>query len=366
MRLGGSMMSPLGILRAGNTPDSARLNAIKKETLFQFPSPSASELGAMLELPDTDMLVSSFGHCQPMRNLTPSLEATVSCMPGQGGRSVPVSQIFPEDISDLARIGGLRSSPLRPKKKNERKGGRDPAALAPNMTNDMFLGVGGSVDSTPLSATTMPSERTPPAVPQSMVSQLSCRYCCKVFKKAGRLLTHERKHTGERPYSCTECTKSFRDAAALEGHIARQHREQPFHCKTCSKGFSSKRQLMIHGRVHSGEKPFQCVVCDRRFSQEGNLHTHIRRHMVNFGLDPVTDDLGAEVPGHKLCRLCGTTIKDEAELKNHVKYHIRAGDLTKLQDNMSGSSWTYEMDYEGRHGSMASLADDSDRRDSMD
>ena len=93
----------------------------------------------------------------------------------------------------------------------------------------------------------------------------------QVFKKAGRLLTHERKHTGERPFSCTECTKSFRDSAALEGHIARQHRTQPYHCTTCSKGFSSQRQLKIHARVHSGEKPFNCAVCHRKFSQEGTV-----------------------------------------------------------------------------------------------
>jgi hypothetical protein len=366
-------MSPLqlGMLRSSNTPDSARLVAIKKETLFQFPSPSASELGAMLDISDADMLVPTFGHCHPMRNLTPSLEATMPCTSIHGGRSMlSASQSFAEDINDLARLGGVRASPLRSiKREGPHHRVEDGLAGLAADVDDVFLGITGA-DQSPASALSAPmsarSDQTPPAVAATSTSQLSCRYCGKVFKKAGRLLTHERKHTGERPFSCTECTKSFRDGAALEGHIARQHREQPFSCHTCNKGFSSKRQLMIHGRVHSGEKPYKCVVCDRKFSQEGNLHTHIRRHMVNFGLDPVTDAAGAEVAGQKSCRLCTVKIVNENELKDHVKYHIKAGDLTKLQDHMVGTPWTYELDYDGRHDSMASFGEETDRNDSMD
>mmetsp|Transcript_29196 Transcript_29196/g.76445 ORF Transcript_29196/g.76445 Transcript_29196/m.76445 type:complete len:457 (+) Transcript_29196:265-1635(+) len=370
---GQEVLSPFGgLLRQENTPDDERIGAIKKETLFRFPSPSAAELSSLLDIPEAEMLVSSsFGHCQQMRNLTPSLEATVSSLTGTGG-SVPVSQIFQEDINDLARIGGVRETPPRPMKNTdlkEIKQSRDvTSTIAGDVAGDVFLAVNPSVDAMQMVIHPVAVEHTPPAVRPSAASQLSCRYCGKVFKKAGRLLTHERKHTGERPFSCTECAKSFRDSAALEGHIARQHREQPFHCKTCNKGFSSKRQLMIHGRVHTGEKPFQCVVCERKFSQEGNLHTHIRRHMVNFGLDPVTDALGAEVAGKKRCRLCSFIVDDETALKTHVKHHIKQGDLTKLQDHMSGSTWSYDVDYdECRHGSVTSIAtDDSGRRDSME
>eukprot|EP00041_Stephanoeca_diplocostata_P033740 m.1121800 g.1121800 ORF g.1121800 m.1121800 type:complete len:603 (-) comp24400_c0_seq8:1765-3573(-) len=169
--------------------------------------------------------------------------------------------------------------------------------------------------------------RTPSIAP---TSPLGCRYCGKVFKKAGRLVTHERKHTGERPYSCSECTKSFRDAAALEGHISRQHRTQPFSCEICHKGFASQRQLTIHIRVHSGEKPFQCVVCDRSFSQDGNLQTHIRRHMANFGLEAVDGAAGGERSKQR-CKLCGIVLNSVDDLKSHVKVHIKANDLHLLR-----------------------------------
>lgn len=174
---------------------------------------------------------------------------------------------------------------------------------------------------------------------------LACKFCNKEFKKAGRLLTHERKHTGERPFSCTECTKSFRDSSALEGHISRQHRTQPFHCTTCAKGFSSQRQLRIHSRVHSGEKPFSCAICSRTFSQEGNLHTHIRRHIANFGLDVLPQGEGADP--YRKCKLCHTIIKDEADLKAHVKHHLKANDLHRLREFTPASVWAADNEDNG-------------------
>ena len=59
----------------------------------------------------------------------------------------------------------------------------------------------------------------------------------------------------------------------------------------------------------------------------GNLHTHIRRHMANFGLEA----LGGSGQ-RRQCKLCNVVIANEAELKIHVKYHIKANDLHRLQD----------------------------------
>ena len=32
-----------------------------------------------------------------------------------------------------------------------------------------------------------------------------CRYCPKAFASQGNLQSHERTHTGERPYACDAC-----------------------------------------------------------------------------------------------------------------------------------------------------------------
>lgn len=264
---------------------------MKKEALFQFPSPSSLSNAdlELLQLPDNAEIVDPTMLTQ-IRNMTPSA-------------AEPKAPQFSNVSKSSAKLFGADPVTTRP---------------APE----------------PPVAPTKRSKPSAVAVPNVTLSLLCCKYCNKVFKKAGRLLTHERKHTGERPFSCTECTKSFRDCAALEGHIARQHRTQPYHCTTCSKGFSSQRQLKIHARVHSGEKPFDCAVCHRKFSQEGNLHTHIRRHMANFGLEALGDS-----GQRRQCKLCNTVIANETELKTHVKYHIKANDLHRLQDFTPSAVW---------------------------
>ncbi|KAF9404506.1 hypothetical protein BGZ94_004131, partial [Podila epigama] len=62
--------------------------------------------------------------------------------------------------------------------------------------------------------------------------------------------THERKHTGERPYKCPHAG--------------------------CDKTFTQLGNLKTHERIHDEVKPFMCRLpgCGKTFSQLGNLKTH--------------------------------------------------------------------------------------------
>ncbi|NWX05390.1 ZG8 protein, partial [Caloenas nicobarica] len=53
------------------------------------------------------------------------------------------------------------------------------------------------------------------------------------FRQKNQLVSHERIHSGEKPFGCTDCGKSF---------VHRQH-------------------LLRHQRIHTGEKPFTCTEC---------------------------------------------------------------------------------------------------------
>ena len=56
------------------------------------------------------------------------------------------------------------------------------------------------------------------------------------------------------------------------------HTEKHSHqCTTCGKGYNSFSALKTHERSHTGEKPYKCEFCKMGFTQNGNLRAHIRR-----------------------------------------------------------------------------------------
>lgn len=133
-----------------------------------------------------------------------------------------------------------------------------------------------------------------------------CKVCFKTFSQMVNLVTHERIHTGERPFRCEICLKTFTQQPNLWKHIRTHTGERPYRCETCHKGFTQQANLTKHIRVHTGERPYPCQVCGKCFSQQANLTKHVRLHT-------------GERPFH--CRYCSKTFVQQSNLDRHERTH---------------------------------------------
>ena len=139
-----------------------------------------------------------------------------------------------------------------------------------------------------------------------MKPQHLCKTCGKTFSRSGHLTSHQRSHTGEKPFECKVCGKWFQQRSHLTRHQRLHTGEKLFVCKDCGKRFAQASNFRIHQRIHTGEKPFVCKICDKRFTQSGTLTTHQRIHT---GEKPY------------VCKDCGTRFADPRSLTRHQRSH---------------------------------------------
>ncbi|XP_048208068.1 Krueppel-like factor 17 [Perognathus longimembris pacificus] len=76
--------------------------------------------------------------------------------------------------------------------------------------------------------------------------------CGKAYTKRSHLLSHQRKHTGEKPYKCQweNCTWSFFRSDELARHMRRHTRHRPHQCKQCGRSFMRSDHLRQHEKIH--------------------------------------------------------------------------------------------------------------------
>lgn len=131
-----------------------------------------------------------------------------------------------------------------------------------------------------------------------------CPECDLSFAQANALTCHRRLHTGERPYKCKFCDKSFTQNTILKTHMT-LHTGKTVKCPDCDKKFSRASYLILHRREHTGEKPYACELCPNRYRQKSHLDRHVDTHM------------GVR---HK-CEECGKEYTKMWSLKMHMFSH---------------------------------------------
>ncbi|XP_077504757.1 uncharacterized protein LOC144114727 [Amblyomma americanum] len=141
----------------------------------------------------------------------------------------------------------------------------------------------------------------------------SCDTCGEAFYTPDCLEKHRRHNHPQRPegrHRCAHCPYSSDRKHNVVTHERTHTGERPFLCEVCGKGFSQLQHLTAHQRIHSGEGPHECPECGQRFSQAANLASHRSgQHGVDGGA------------ASHLCPRCGKGFTREGNLNRHQLTH---------------------------------------------
>ncbi|CAL8074193.1 unnamed protein product [Orchesella dallaii] len=119
-----------------------------------------------------------------------------------------------------------------------------------------------------------------------------CRYCGKTFQWLHSVKTHERLHTGIKPYACKICGARFTQNGNLK-----------VHAKTC---------VEKHADSYRSRNVFICSVCTEMFSDSDALMDHQKSH-----------DRMQWTIKEKTCQLCGEVFQKRSFLLEHEKVHVQ-------------------------------------------
>ncbi|ETW02895.1 hypothetical protein H310_05361 [Aphanomyces invadans] len=147
-----------------------------------------------------------------------------------------------------------------------------------------------------------------------------CEICHKQFRARSELITHERIHTGHKPFKCMYegCTKRFAHSSNLGAHHKAHQGIKPYVCmhEGCEKRYAHSGSLKEHVWKHYGVKPFKCSHpdCDRTFTQRSNFSRHMKKCHGVENKESSSTSTGA------MSALTTTSCPSSPEMKHELNY----------------------------------------------
>ncbi|KAK2727104.1 zinc finger protein 436-like isoform X3 [Artemia franciscana] len=144
-----------------------------------------------------------------------------------------------------------------------------------------------------------------------------CPECDHTTNSMSALLTHRRRHTGERPFECKFCGRRFSHNSTLNEHMNLHTGNKPFKCDECGAAFTQRKKLQYHRcsspyfeNDESSEPRYTCPDCGRKFFNKKGYAHHRFYHLEK-----------KEKPKDNLCEVCGKGFSTKYLLKAHMGIH---------------------------------------------